>query len=924
MMPNSYRALLLLFCLTLPLSAAVGQSNDDRPIQRNFSGLNFRQFVGEIESQSDYRFYFNPRDVDSLRVDVQGNNRRLPALLSEILGPKNLYFAIDARKRVFITAERGIRTELPIGFSDRGSGPGDADTNVVDYLAEKEQRRITLETRLFEIGRRTNPIRPGTANLAGHIRNAASGEPVIGVAVYIEKPRIGVLTDQFGYYSITLPRGRHELKIRSIGMKDTRRQILLYNEGKLDIEMEDDVIPLREVVIEAEKDVNVSGMQMGLERLDIRTLKQVPTAFGEADLLRVVLTLPGVKSVGESSVGLNVRGGSTDQNLILYNDATIYNPSHLFGFFSAFNPDMIKNVELYKSGIPSRYGGRLSSVLEVTTRDGNKKKLAGSGGIGLLTGRLTLEGPIIKEKSSFLIGARSTYSDWLLRNLKNRAFQNSAASFYDLNAHITHEFSEKNTIYLTGYLSRDRFRLNSDTAYQYRNQNASLKWKHIFNPKLYSVFTTSYSGYRYSVSSDRNPVNAYQLDFGIEQYTFKTDFNYYPTARHTLDFGLSSTLYKLRPGNYQPLGSESLIRPEVVSPEQGLETALYAGDRFDISPRLSISFGLRYSLFNYLGPKNLFVYPTGSRMTEANIRDTLSYGAGKNIQTYHGPEYRISARYAFTSDASIKLSYNRMRQYIHMLSNTTSMAPTDIWKLSDPNIRPQVGDQYSIGLYKNLKNNTIETSVEAYYKTMQNMLDFQSGATLIMNQHPETEVVRAEGLAYGVEFLVKKLTGRFNGWLSYTYARTFLRVDRSIPQENINRGDYYPSNFDKPHDVTWVGNYRINRRFSISLNFTYSTGRPITLPLAKYELGGSQRVYYSERNRYRIPDYYRSDLSLNVEGNHRVRKLAHSSWTFAVYNLTGRRNAYSVYFSSLGGVVRGYKLSIFGQPIPTVTYNFKF
>ncbi|WP_128547129.1 TonB-dependent receptor [Larkinella soli] len=923
-MPNSYRALLLLFCLTLPLSAAVGQSNDDRPIQRNFSGLNFRQFVGEIESQSDYRFYFNPRDVDSLRVDVQGNNRRLPALLSEILGPKNLYFAIDARKRVFITAERGIRTELPIGFSDRGSGPGDADTNVVDYLAEKEQRRITLETRLFEIGRRTNPIRPGTANLAGHIRNAASGEPVIGVAVYIEKPRIGVLTDQFGYYSITLPRGRHELKIRSIGMKDTRRQILLYNEGKLDIEMEDDVIPLREVVIEAEKDVNVSGMQMGLERLDIRTLKQVPTAFGEADLLRVVLTLPGVKSVGESSVGLNVRGGSTDQNLILYNDATIYNPSHLFGFFSAFNPDMIKNVELYKSGIPSRYGGRLSSVLEVTTRDGNKKKLAGSGGIGLLTGRLTLEGPIIKEKSSFLIGARSTYSDWLLRNLKNRAFQNSAASFYDLNAHITHEFSEKNTIYLTGYLSRDRFRLNSDTAYQYRNQNASLKWKHIFNPKLYSVFTTSYSGYRYSVSSDRNPVNAYQLDFGIEQYTFKTDFNYYPTARHTLDFGLSSTLYKLRPGNYQPLGSESLIRPEVVSPEQGLETALYAGDRFDISPRLSISFGLRYSLFNYLGPKNLFVYPTGSRMTEANIRDTLSYGAGKNIQTYHGPEYRISARYAFTSDASIKLSYNRMRQYIHMLSNTTSMAPTDIWKLSDPNIRPQVGDQYSIGLYKNLKNNTIETSVEAYYKTMQNMLDFQSGATLIMNQHPETEVVRAEGLAYGVEFLVKKLTGRFNGWLSYTYARTFLRVDRSIPQENINRGDYYPSNFDKPHDVTWVGNYRINRRFSISLNFTYSTGRPITLPLAKYELGGSQRVYYSERNRYRIPDYYRSDLSLNVEGNHRVRKLAHSSWTFAVYNLTGRRNAYSVYFSSLGGVVRGYKLSIFGQPIPTVTYNFKF
>ena len=346
----------------------------------------------------------------------------------------------------------------------------------------------------------------------------------MGAAVYIENPRIGTVSDQFGFYSVTLPRGKHDLKIRSIGLKDTRRRIILYSDDKFDIEMEDDVIALKEVVIEAEKDKNISGLQMGQERIDIKSIKQVPTALGEADILRVIQTLPGVKTVGESSTGLNVRGGATDQNLILYNDATIYNSSHLFGFFSAFNPDMIKSAELYKSAMPARFGGRLSSVLDVQTRDGNKKKLVGSGGIGLLTGRLTLEGPILKDKTSFIVGVRSTYSDWLLHQLQNESFQKSQAQFYDLNLHITHDMNERNTFYLTGYASRDKFRLNSDTAYAYQNKTATLKWKHVITNKLYSVFTGSYSGYTYTVSSDKNPVNAYDLGFGIHQIAAKSRF----------------------------------------------------------------------------------------------------------------------------------------------------------------------------------------------------------------------------------------------------------------------------------------------------------------------------------------------------------------------------------------------------------------
>ncbi|GAB3895174.1 TonB-dependent receptor [Spirosoma agri] len=923
-MAQLYRTILLFVTLTGMFTHASGQQQPAKPISGDFANLRFEQFAKEIERVSPYRFFYNASEVDSLVVNLQVKNQPLQAVLRQFFEGTRYFFAIDQNQRVYITLDRPIRTELPIGFFRGGNGQTTLDSTANDYLTQGKTKRVETETKVYDIGKRTNPIRPGRSTIAGSVRSTLSGEPIVGAAVYVENPRMGTVTDQFGYYSITLPRGRYDLKLRSIGQKDTRRRIILYADGKLDIEMEDDVIALREVVIEAEKDVNVSGMQMGQQRVDIKTIRQVPTALGEADLLRVILTLPGVKSVGESSTGLNVRGGATDQNLILYNDAPIYNTSHLFGFFSAFNPDIIKSAELYKSGIPSRFGGRLSSVLEVQTRDGNKKKLVGSGGIGLLTGRLTLEGPLIKDKTSFIIGGRSTYSNWLLKQLPNSSFKNSSANFYDLNLHVTHDVNEKNTLYLTGYLSKDDFRLNSDTTYQYQNQTATLKWKHIINNKLYSVFTGSYSGYKYNVYSDKNPVNAYKLDFAISQSQVKADFNYYPTNKHAVDFGISSTYYKIAPGNFQPRGSESLILPDVVSGEQGVESAVYIGDKFDITDQLSISGGLRYSAYTYLGPRSVFQYAPGVAKTTNTITDTIAYTNNQAIQTYHGPEYRLALRYALSPTTSIKASFNRMRQYIQMLSNTTVISPTDIWKLSDPNIKPQIGDQYALGFYRNNRTNTIETSVEVYYKTMQNMLDYRSGAVLFLNHHIETDVVNAQGKAYGIEFLVKKSTGKLNGWLSYTYARTLLRTNSLNSAETINQGAYYPSNYDKPHDVTMIGNYKINRRFSLSLNFTYSTGRPITLPISKFTLDGAQRLLYSERNQYRVPDYYRADFAMNIEGNHKVKKLAHSSWTIAVYNLTGRRNVYSVYFKSENGVINGYKLSIFGQPIPSITYNFRF
>jgi hypothetical protein len=922
-MKHAYTAF---FTLLLVLSglAGHGQAAGEKTVTGTFTRLPFEEFARQVEAQTAYRFYFDPQAVDSLLVTLQVQAQPVRAVLYQLLQPTNFRFAIDDENRVFVTNGVSLSAGLPDDFyQPRAAGGAVAADDAAPTGPVGRSRYVSAsEYKVYTIGAAGGA--GGRVTLAGHIREQKSGEPVIGASIYSESPSIGASTDQFGYFSLTMPPGRYDLKIRGVGIKNTKRQVVLRGDGKLEIEVEEDIVTLKEVVIEAEKDKNVSGMQMGLEKLDIKTMRQVPTAFGETDILRVIMTLPGVKTVGEGSTGLNVRGGATDQNLILFNDATIYNPSHLFGFFSAFNPDILQGVELYKSAIPAKYGGRLASVLDITTREGNKKKLAGSGGIGPLTSRLTLEGPLVKDKSSFIVSGRASYSDWILKQLSDKNFSQSRAAFYDLTAHVTHEFSEKNTLYATGYFSSDRFRLASDTTYHYTNLAASLKWRHTFTNQLYGVLTGTHSHYDYDVTSQQNPVTASLLKYAIDQTGLRADFSYFPNSRHTVDFGASSLLYDIAPGSLLPRGDASLVRPDVLAQERALESAVYLSDRFDITPRFSVSVGLRWSFFQALGPRSVYVYAPGDSRSEATITDTVSYGANKTIASYQGPEYRLSMRYSVSDNSSVKASYTRTRQYIHQLSNTASVSPTDVWKLSDNNIRPQVGDQVSVGYYRNFKSNTIEASVETYYKKLDDFVDYKSGATLVLNHHIETDIINAQGKAYGVEVFVKKLTGKLNGWVGYTYSRSLVQVNAATTADMVNGGSYYPSNFDKPHDFTVVGNYRFSRRFSTSLNFNYSTGRPITLPLAKYQLGNSLRVYYSDRNAYRVPDYYRVDLALNIEGSHKVKKLAHSSWTVGVYNLTGRHNPYSVYFKSVNGQIKGYQLSIFGNPIPTVTYNFKF
>jgi hypothetical protein len=898
-------------------------------ISGDFQQSSMEEFAKKIESQSPFHFYFNASDVESISITLSFKNAHLNSVLDEVFKNSDLHYAIDRENNVFVTKGYALPTELGTGFFNPGTERVEQKLEDVakkpKEINEEKQlvQQISVDNKIYDIGIKVNEIPKGTANIAGYIRDSKTGEAISGALIYVEKPHIQVTSDQFGYYSISLAAGKHILNIIAPGKFDAKRQIVLYSDGKLNVDMNEKILQLKEVKIELGKERNVRSTIMGVNKLDIVSMKQIPTAFGEVDVLRAVLSLPGVKSVGEASTGLNVRGGATDQNLILFNGANIFNPSHLFGFFSAFDPDVIKDVTLYKSSIPANFGGRISSVLDINSLDGNDKKISGSAGIGPLTGKITLEGPIIKDRTTFVAGVRATYSDWLMKLLPDE-YNRSSASFKDATLHISHKVNSKNNIYLNGYISGDKFNLNSDTTYKYENKNANIRWKHNFNNRFYGVLTAGVDHYMYEVGGNDNPVNAYKLSYSINQFKANADFSYFLNNKHKLAFGVSSLYYNIHSGSFNPSGKESLIIPDEIEAEQALESAVYLSDQYNITTNLSVEAGVRLSAFNYFGPKSIYQYAPGLPRQESNILDTQYFPAGKLIKTYATPEYRASVRYSLTDNSSVKASYNTLSQYIHMLSNTTAISPTDMWKLSDPNIKPQQGSQVSLGFYKNFKSNTIETSVEFYYKWFRNYLDYKSGAQLIMNHHIETDVFSTIGKSYGVELLVKKATGKLNGWIAYTYSRSLIRQNDPLAGEIINEGDYYPSNFDQPHNATLIGNYRITHRFSVSLNVTYSTGRPITLPVAVYDYAGSARLLYSNRNEYRIPDYFRTDFSVNIDGNHKVHQLTHNSWTVGVYNFTAQKNAYSVYFVSQNGTIKGYKLSIFGTAIPFITYNIRF
>ena len=909
------------YSLTVLLLTITSVCFAQEKVTLNFDWQPANEIFRSIEQQSGCVIFCNPMETDSLLLTVRCVNETPEVALQQAFEGTPFHISIFEGNYIFILKDRILNTDIP---KDYFRNYLIRKENVPILLSNSQELRATSENRVYTIGDENTSNIPDKVMLSGIITEFKTGEPVIGATIYTENMAYASTTNAFGFYSLQLPSGRQRLLLRGTGLKETQRQVMLYASGKLDIELEEQIYSLREVVVTAERFANIRNTTIGVERIQIKVIKNIPTVLGETDVIRIVMMLPGVKAVGEASSGFNVRGGATDQNLILFNSGTVYNPTHMFGFFSAFNPDLVKDIELYKSSIPTQYGGRISSVLDISGREGNKKEFIGSASLGLLTSRLTLEGPI-GEKTSFILGGRTTYSDWLLKMLPDDSgYKDGTAGFYDLNMIVDHKFSDRDNLYISSYYSNDRFQFTPNDRFGYTNINVSAKWRHLFNHQLTSSFITGYDHYDYRNFMSENIFEAYSLKFGIDQCFAKLDFTSYLNNKHTIDFGLSGIYYDLNPGTYLPDSQESLVKPDQVQREKAIESAIYITDRWDITPRWSINTGIRYSLFNAMGPRTYNIYDPALLPNETSILETKELNRNSFFKTYYYPEFRFSARYIFNDELSVKAGVNTLSQYIHKLSNTTIMSPTDTWKLSDANIKPQKGMQAAVGIYKNFNYNMIESSIEIYYKTMNDYLDYLSGAQLMMNHHIETDVVRTHGKAYGVELMLKKTQGKLNGWLSYSYSKTVLRQDDSRNDRPINNGKWYPADYDKPHEFKFAGNYKFTQRYSISMNCDYSTGRPITLPTSKYNYAGGEIVYYSERNQYRIPDFFRLDFSVNIEPSHKLTLLTHSSISLGIYNITGRKNAYSVYYTAEEGVLKGYMMSIFGAPIPYVSYNIKF
>ncbi len=735
--------------------------------------------------------------------------------------------------------------------------------------------------------------------------------------------KTGTVSDVNGNFNLVLTPGKYVVKISCIGMKELRYFLLVHSNGQMNLPMEKKIVPIHEVIVKADLYQNVRGIQMGYDRLDIKTIKEIPMVMGEKDLLKIVQLLPGIQSVGEGSSGINVRGSPADQNIFYINKIPVYNTSHLFGFFSAFSPDIIKDFSFYKSNVPAKYGGRLASFFDISTKQGNNKKFTARGGISPVTGHIAIEGPLIKDHSSFIVSARSTYSDWLLSILEDPDLRNSDALFYDLTARINSEINDKNLLKGFIYYSNDRFSLASKNKYQYSNFGGSVEWRHHFNSALFADISAVYTKYSNKANNKIFPPMAYSQEYKLNHYEFKTDFTWYPGEKQTLSIGGSSILYNLVKGDILPSGNESVRIPVVLGNETGIETAVYISDEIKLLPRLTVYGGLRYSFYSFLGPRTLYkYYPDGPR-DEINIMDSLVFKRGEIIRNYSGPELRTAINYSTGTNSSIKASYNHMRQYLFMLTNTIAISPTDQWKLCDYYIKPPWSDQVSIGYYKDFPETDLNTSVELYYKKIYNTVDFKDGAVFLATRNFETELLQGDQSAYGIELMLKKNSGKLNGWISYTFSHSEVLITGDSPWEKINSGKPYLANYDKPHAFDLVINYRTNRRLSYSSNIVYSTGRPVTYPLSIYYINGKPYISYSLRNEYRIPDYFRIDLSINFEGTLKSRKIAHSYWMLNIYNLTGRKNAYSVFFKSEDGKINGYKMSVFGTQIITLSWNFK-
>ena len=765
--------------------------------------------------------------------------------------------------------------------------------------------------------------------LSGVVSDANNNETLIGVSVYVSELNIGTYTNEYGFYSITLPKGNYTLQISYIGFETFSEKLEIDQNVKKNFSLKESKQELKEVVItENAYKTNIKKPEMSVNKLAISTIKQMPVLLGEVDIIKSLLFLPGVTNAGEGQSGFNVRGGGADQNLVLLDEATLYNTSHVFGLFSVFNADAIKDLKLYKGGIPSRFGGRAASVLDVYQKDGNSNKFSMNGGIGLISSRLLAEGPIVKDKGSFLIAGRGSYAHLFLKLTDNK----NSAYFYDLNTKLNYKLNENNSLYLSGYFGRDIFNLNESFRNIYGNSTLNMRWNHLFSDKLFSNLSVIYSNYFYGLELD---FIGFNWESTIQNYNLKYDFKYYASDKVKFNFGANVTKFDINPGTIEPLDENSSINFRQLDKKYAFENALYAEVEQNLTDKLSVMYGIRFSSFYRVGASTINYYDNNQPVLydeelkiyeKATPTSTKYFGSNEKIADYSNFEPRFTVSYEIDKDQSVKAGYNRMVQYMQLVSNTASPTPLDVWTPSDNYIKPQIADQIAVGYFKNFKDGDYTLELETYYKKVQNRIDYIDGADLIANEAIEQVLLNGRMRSYGLEMMLRKNEGRLNGWISYTLSRSEQQTPGRTPTEiGINNGDWYRSAYDKTHNLAVTGSYKLNKKWSFGANFTLQSGQPVTYPTGKYVFQGVTVPSYNSRNEDRLPAYHRMDVSATLTPKKYENKKFKGEWVFGIYNIYSRYNAASITFrqNSETGANEAVKLSIFGI-VPSVSYNFKF
>ena len=888
---------------------------DTLRISKSFTNTPLNQVLGQLESSYQFPIYVKQSWLSDKQVNIGFSDELLPQVLDKLLREHGLAFAILNRNSVIIAPERQLSRE----FSQA-------------YLVQRaNQQRFMNEqawpasTEFIELGEKSPDSENAIHTVRATLYDGLDNSTIVGAIMHVKDLDMTATSDQNGGISLDIPSGLHMVEITMLGYDSKIFGLTMTNDADWEIDLLPEATELDEVLVSATTDDNnVRSTVVGMSKISSLDIQEMPVFLGEPDVIKTILTLPGVSTVGEGAGGFNVRGGNIDQNLISQDGALVFNSSHAMGFFSVFNPDVIRDVTLYKGHMPAQFGGRVSSVLDVRLKGNNYENLKVSGGVGMLASRVAIETPIVKGKTALMVGGRVAYSDWVLNFVDNPNVRNSSLNFYDINAKISQRLGQKGSLSLSAYNSHDRFSFSDEFGFSWDLNTASLKWDQIFGQGLISEFSVSYSSSG-NTSFQPSGADGFRLGNGMNNLKIKEDLLITKWQKHQVNVGFEINAYVPEDEVLTPYDENSSVIEFQGTRDRGIESSIFINDAFDISPRLSMSLGLRFNSFTQYGPSTVYLYDNGVPNDPENDVDSLVYGSWDKVISYQGLDPRVSARYTLTSSSSVKLSYNRVHQFIHLISNTTAALPIDYWQVSNTYFKPLKAHNFSLGYFKNFRLNQWETSAEVYYRDLENIVEYRDFPELFLNDQLETELISGKGRSYGLELYLKKKTGKINGWVSYTYARTFIQILDQDRDEYVNNGEWFPSKFDQPHDLSIVGNYNFNKTNQLSFNFTYRTGRALTGPNANYELDGYVIPNYSDRNEFRLPAYHRLDVSYTIQRGLFRTSRYNDSFTFSIYNLYARQNAYSVYFRrDRRNVFGAYKLSILGTMLPSITYNFNF